>query len=323
MKPWSVQVELTEGCTRYCQFCGVRGIRKGPGRFKFMELKTAHAVVDGIGDLCPTARIEFAMHGEPMAHPKYDRIIAAFRKQLPKAQMQITTNGVKLMGNSAHSHLERLFEAGIDFVVVDTYMPERTKLRRQLRRVCWAMGITLLDFYRDCIPQGISPWHNHHRKLDNLVILMDDLSLVDGKTRSRKILNHAGNSGSKPGLIAPLNKTCTIPFREISVCWDGDVCVCCMDFGHELVVGNANREPLRSIWLGERFESVRSFLRHKRRLFTPCCRCDAGSGTRPGLLPKYKAPDRRVAKVVRQTVLAGTAINGRRPMALFNEDGIG
>ena len=28
--PFCVQVELSEGCNLFCQFCGLRGIRQGP-----------------------------------------------------------------------------------------------------------------------------------------------------------------------------------------------------------------------------------------------------------------------------------------------------
>jgi MoaA/NifB/PqqE/SkfB family radical SAM enzyme len=321
--PWSVQIELVEGCTRFCTFCGINGIRNGPGEFKMMRKSTARAIADGIVDLCPQARIEFAMHGEPMAHNEYARMVSIFRDKLPKAQMQITTNGVKLQKASASERIKELFDSGIDFIVVDTYMPEREKLRLNLFSAGWTLGIAVVDLHKDLAPQGISPWHNHHRKLCDTVVLVDDLSLTDGKLKSRKIYNHAGNSGMKPALLAPLNKTCTIPFRELSVCWNGDVCVCCMDFGHELVVGNARDDALRDIWFGKKFNAVRSFLRHKRRLFSPCCRCDAGSGTRPGLLPIYPVPDTRAAMVVRKLVEAGTGINKLKPWVLFNENGIG
>ena len=36
-KPWSIQIELAEGCSRLCSFCGLNGIRDKPGNYKFIS----------------------------------------------------------------------------------------------------------------------------------------------------------------------------------------------------------------------------------------------------------------------------------------------
>ena len=44
--PFSLQIELTEGCNLYCKFCGIRGIRKRAGDYKFMTISTAKEIVN-------------------------------------------------------------------------------------------------------------------------------------------------------------------------------------------------------------------------------------------------------------------------------------
>lgn len=283
-RPWSVQVELTEGCTRLCSFCGLNAIRDAAGGFKRMEMKTALRTAAGIQELCPEARIEFAMHGEPLANKNYLKIFRVFRGMLPKAQMQVTTNG-NVIAKHMQERLEEIFRAGIDFVVLDTYYPERDSLRDAAMKLT---KIHVLDYYDDILPnEGPSPWHNHRRKLNRTVILMDDLGARDGESKARVIVNHAGNNPTLPRRTEPAERTCTLPFREVTVCWNGNVNICCQDWRHQYTVGNVLESRLGEIWVSPEFEAARAHLQNKNREFEPCNVCDIGSGSRSGLLPKY------------------------------------
>lgn len=249
-----------------------------------MDFKTALRTASGIQQLCPTARIEFAMHGEPLANPNYLKIFRVFRGMLPKAQMQVTTNG-NVIAKRMQDKLNEIFDAGIDFVILDTYYPERDSLREAATKL---EGIQVMDYYDDVVDgAGPSPWHNHHRKLRKTVILMDDLEARDGESKARVIVNHAGNNPTRPRLTEPLAKTCTLPFREITVAWNGNVNICCQDWRHEYTVGNVMESSLSAIWVSPEFEAARAHLQNKERGFAPCNVCDIGSGSRAGLLPKY------------------------------------
>ena len=282
-KPWSAQIEFVEGCTKICGFCGIQGIRKTPGNFKYMELNTAMKTANEIAEYCPTIRIEFAMHGEPTMHPDLFGLIEAFRGKLPKAQIQITTNGVKFTSGRLEQISRDLFMAGIDFICLDTYEPERSDLRGQAQKAKESGFCNVIDFYES----DISPWSNFHRKLNNTIILLDDIGINNKKRSNRVIYNHAGNNISKPIPKESLKKQCTLPFREFSVCWNGDINICCQDWKHENVIGNINSLSLKSIWEGERFELFRYHLYHKNRNLTPCYKCDINCGMRVGLLSKH------------------------------------
>ena len=282
-QPWCVQVELTEGCNRQCTFCGINGIRTKPGNFKYMALRTVEVLIDQMTEFTPRARIEFAMHGEPLQHPKYLWVLSMFRAAMPKAQMMVTTNG-RVLQKKMQERLEKLFDTGIDFVMVDTYYPERDDLRAEAVKL---EGLVVQDYYEYLEPRGWSPYANHRGKAKGLVVLMDDIGARNGEAPSRGLHNHAG---SVPGMAIPaepLNKTCTKPFREVSVTWNGEVRLCCEDWIGRYVVGNVTEEHLRDIWYGIAMGSARAKLQNKERDFGACRACDAPSGMRVGLLPKY------------------------------------
>lgn len=298
-RPWSVQIEFTEGCSRRCACCGINSIREKAGEgLCFIETELLGKIAEDLGKYAPTARVEIAMHGEPLLHPRHLDLVQILRRNLPKTQIQMTTNGRALMGRM-QKHLDALYEVGLDFVILDTYEPERNALREEARTLT---GIRVRDFYKECISDGWTPYSNHGRKVSKTVILMDDLLAMDGVAKCRVIFNHAGNGKMGRKLRDPLQATCTNPFREIAVAYDGDVNICCMDFGHEYVAGNAREESLQAIWEGDAFEAARMMLQNKRRDFSPCGRCDHPSGPRSGLLPKYPPVDGACVGTIRRMV---------------------
>jgi len=284
--PWSVQMGLTEGCNRLCSFCGLNAIRDKPGKYLFMDDETMELIAQGLNRLCPTSRIEIAMHGEPTMHPRYLHLIERLRRRVPKAQMMVTTNGVRYLRGRMAAELPRIFEAGLDFLMLDTYRDVRDELMSQVGALP-DHGITVRDYY-DCIRDKVPLYGRNGLK--RTVVIVDDISERSGEHSSRVLTNHGGNSPSKPRLREPLKLTCTQPFRELIIAHNGDVLICCDDWKHEQVMGNVHSRSLFSIWHGERFDAVRAMLSVKDRRMVPCNVCDRRAGPRVGILPKYSPP---------------------------------
>src|SRR5450631_2938097 len=91
--PFAAQIELSEGCQLYCDFCGLQGIRTIKEKnFKFMSASTAESIASQIELAGWNPRIEFAMHGEPTMNPEYILIVNIFRQYLPKHHIMMTSN---------------------------------------------------------------------------------------------------------------------------------------------------------------------------------------------------------------------------------------
>ena len=297
--PWDFQLELVEGCNRICSFCGINAIRTAPGNYKYMSERTLVRVCSQILDFAPTSKAFFGMHGEPLQHPEYISHFKTARNILgAKFQFTLATNGKVLMGKM-QERLDALYEAGVDIIMLDTYYPERDALQEE----AWSTkGFTVLDFYKQSAELSkISPYMNHHRKVRGLLIIVDDLGKHDGEKSQRVIHNHAGGNPGKPIPREPLKKTCTEPFREMSIEWDGTVNLCCEDWLRRYVLGNVFTSTLEEMWSGERIEAARAMLQNHRRDFAACQFCDAGSGMRVGFLPKYPPVTDEQLRIVRST----------------------
>lgn len=317
--PYAMQIELTEGCNLYCDFCGLKGIRaKKEKNYKFMTVKLAQTIAAQMAELGWNARIEMAMHGEPTMHPDPEAIVAAFRERLPNNQIMMTSNGGGIVKQSVR-RLEGLFDAGLNIFALDAY--ETVKLGEKIMQQIEGMQISMatvdapypfsVHYYPE---ESVSP-HSRYPKNTRLFIRMEDISVAKEGTHS-SLNNHCG-AGS-PGLAEPMQQRCAKPFREMSVRWDGNVAICCNDWRGLYKIGNVKTDPLWKLWQHPRMNAARKMLYHRRRdLLSPCDICDAKS-YRVGLLPDKKGKVELPKPTARDKKLAAQAI-AKKPYTKANK----
>lgn len=274
--PNTVKVEMTEGCSLFCSFCGIRGIRKSAGDFKFLTTELATLVAKKIKRSGWRSKIEFTMHGEPTMNPDYVKIIKIFRSQLPNSQLMITSNGTGLLKGKEGpaKNILALKGAGLNILALDDY-----KYAKIVSKIIAEIKGNK-DFPVYYYPQQKNNPNVKRKTKDFSVIIIDDIS--GGKVGTRTLSNHCGCS-------APLNskrkgKRCARPFRELVIRWDGNVSICCNDWRGVFCCGNIKDNNVEEIWQGKEFHAVRQKLYRGERDFAPCHGCDSVS-YRVGLLP--------------------------------------
>lgn len=274
--PFALQIELVEGCTLACTFCGINGIRTMPGMFKFMTMETAEDIVVELARLNWNPRIEFAMHGEPSLHPQRNEIISLFRRKLGKnASMVMFSNGSGFL-TDASARINGLLEAGLNTLGLDAY--EHVNI---VPRVMEQYdGKYPVHKYPMEIDQNL---HSGRRVGHRDIVVIKDIVKAEAGNHS-KLNTHCGG-GKEPGEV--LQRRCAKPFRELSIRWDGNVAICCNDFRGIYKIGGIDEMPLDAIWNHSRFMAARKMLMQSDRNFDPCRHCNATS-MRVGLLPDKK-----------------------------------
>ncbi len=279
--PFCIQVEMTEGCSIQCDFCGIQGIRKKPGGYKFLSydlcIRMVNRIAQAIAQHGWNPRIEFAMHGEPTMNPRMVAIVKLFRRFLPKIHLMMLTNGTGLIKNPTKTILE-LFDAGLNTLAVENY--EHTDLVFRIER-----GLAPFMLPNNKIDEMYYP-HNgpdanpHKRWPHKRFIIVSSIDLETKGTHST-LNNHCG-------CAAPLDHTfqekCAKPFRELSIRWDGQVALCCNDWRGVYNCGSVIGLSLDEIWNGLAFDAARRMLYQGKRTFPPCTGCTQRS-YRVGLLP--------------------------------------
>lgn len=282
--PFCVQIELVEGCTLSCEFCGINGIREKAGNFKFMTDETVIRVgmqlAEVIRDHGWNPRIEFAMHGEPSMHPNLVHVIGALRKFLPKQNMVLFSNGSGFI--KAPWMMDQLLNAGLNAIGLDAYehvniVPRLMALYKQHHSA---------EDEDDGFPIFYYPQQKEHslhvgkRKVPKSIVVIQDISKADDGNHS-SLNTHCGGGMEPP---ATITARCAKPFRELAIRWDGNVAICCNDFRGVYKVGNIHHIPLHELWNHPYFNAARRILMTGDRHFAPCASCNAKS-MRVGLLP--------------------------------------
>lgn len=266
--PFTVQIELTEGCNRGCSFCGLHGMRKdGKSPFYYMTKETAERIADEMARLKWNSRLLFAMHGEPTLNKDCEELIHIFRDRLPKAHISMFTNGAGIIGKV--TSIKGLKRAGVNNLMVELYEDGddgHTLFNRVQKK---GMPYTLLTDKEPFFPN--SSWR-----------LAFCPPIVEEELKTHSLCNHCGAAFPKNDSCK--GKRCTRPFRELSFRYDGSVALCCNDFRGEYPIGNINEMDLDDLWQSKRFNAARVMLYAGKREFTPCLGCDAKS-FRVGLLP--------------------------------------
>lgn len=293
--PFAVQIELSEGCNLYCDFCGLQGIRTIKEKnFKFMSVENASSIAKQIVKAGWNPRIEFAMHGEPTMNPDYIQIVNIFRMYLPKHHIMMTSNGGGLLRPPGIvQSLCDLFNAGLNIFAFDAY--EYVKIKDKVDALLFPekkvkvqgeldLGGLPFEIHRYPDEKEFSP-HTRYGHKARKFIRVQDISVAQSGTHS-SLNNHCG-SGSQP-LVNPLKARCAKPFREMSIRWNGDVAICCNDWRGIYKCGNVVRQGLTTVWQSTQFNAARRLLiEGERSALSPCNVCDAKS-YRVGLLPDKK-----------------------------------
>ena len=269
--PWSLQVEMTQGCNRRCEICGIHSLGKEASHYKFMVPKLAEKIAVEMNEWIPKGRrIEFALQGEPTINPKASEIIHLFRDNYPKCQMMLNTNGYKLSKERILSY----FNAGLNFLLIDIYDEPTMELCRKMMH--WNLPIKIEDFH-----SGFNVYQNYGKPEMQRIVLMDNHKNDSWKkTRVRKINNQAGftpiETQKKYGIYVdePLKKNCSNVHRELVIKYDGLVPFCCMNWSRVNPIGKFPNQSLQELWTSPKFQAVRQMLYNKDRAFAPCDKCN-------------------------------------------------
>lgn len=283
--PFSIQVELTEGCNRGCDFCGLRGMRKkGTEPLYFMTKETATRIADEIARVGWNSRIIFSMHGEPTLNKNWMKFIKLFRKKLPKAILSLMTNGAGLfqMYNDDYfdnfsTLIEEVQSTGLNDLIIDMYTPNDAG--HKLLDLCAKEAID-----RQILGKGVPLYGSRRTKFR--ILFNPPIQTDEGAAINRHLCNHCGAA-------APLDfsydgKRCARPFREMTFRYNGSVALCCNDFRGQYYIGNIMNTSIDEIWQSKKFKAARILLyAGERSAFVPCRGCNALSH-RVGLLPDLK-----------------------------------
>jgi radical SAM protein with 4Fe4S-binding SPASM domain len=276
-RPWTLKLEFSKGCNLSCKFCPIHALPEYNKNKQFLTTTTCERVVSQYAKINPEGRVELTMRGEPTINPYFLKNISLIRKHLPKSQISLFSNGVTALKDP--TIIAKSFVAGVNIYNIDCYNNTYERFKKLAEEITTKYNAVELKKFEEF--SAYTKYSKGH--LLKVINLVPDIASPDNPVAARSLHTNAGNAdieslyklGMPKLKKLPLVRQCGRPFREMVVCYNGDVVICCHDWKAEKVLGNVYSKHLYNIWYGEEHSEILKKLYVKdRALISPCNKCD-------------------------------------------------
>lgn len=245
----TIELCITELCTRKCSFCPRGDIKVYPNQKLFMSIET----ISNLANKCVQEGYEGDFHisgfGESFTHPKFLELTSILRDALPNNHIVLTTNGDFLNDKNINDVIKRNFNK----VIVSCY--DGLDHKNNFIKLFEKNGFHNYDI-REL-------WLNPNETTESLMS-RNNFNNRSGSV-NLNVQEHGLNSDSP----------CYLPFYKLVIDWNGNALLCCNDWkrAHK-GFGNINTHSLNEIWHGEEFIKVRTQLVDGNRVGPACSNCN-------------------------------------------------
>lgn len=265
--PGFIEVEIGTFCNRQCAWCPNGWHDRGlEARSTAMADATWAALLDDLSRAEFAGWFAFHNYNEPMADPRLLERLRDARRAMPKAKLEVHTNGDFLTATSALA----LEAAGCSLTRVTLYPsneramepPDEGRLHRFFHR----LG-------RRSEARALKPSKLEHRSWVGEMELVVRLPRIDHYT------DRAGNVRFEPLRTREARSApCWLPFHSAAIDVHGALKLCCHIYDstqadqRAYVIGNVGEQPFTRLWRSRRMEALRKKLAQARFETLPACR---------------------------------------------------
>ena len=247
-----VEISDSGTCNRACSFCP-RSNKEWMDKFdkkEFIDPKLHESIVIQLKDLDYQGIVVYSGFNEPLLNKNIYKNIAQTRSYLPKAKLELITNGDVLN----EKRLMKLFESGLSTILISVYDGPEDVIK--FERMCKNINLDINQYV--IRKRYLPPEKNFGITMSNRGGLMENAE------------------HSVPSLKKSLNSPCYYPSYTLFIDYNGDVLMCSHDWGKKNILGNLNKKKIMDVWMSENAMNSRKNLANGDRKFSPCDVCDAG-----------------------------------------------
>jgi radical SAM protein with 4Fe4S-binding SPASM domain len=230
-----VELEVNSMCNRRCHYCPNSTSRRPPG---YMKEGLFRKILGELGAMGYDGRLSYHFYGEPLLDKRLPGFVARSRRELPRAELEVFTNG--------------------DLLTLETF--------REL--VGLGLDLFLVTQHDNVVPENLeeilattTPAEREHLSIRF--------------ARDRELINRSGLIETLGKPDETLRLPCDWPLSDMVITLQGNVVLCCNDYFETEVVGNVAESSLREVWASPRFDAFRQALATGNRTASKLCvNCD-------------------------------------------------
>ncbi len=279
-------IELTNRCPMKCVMCPrTNHMTRDLG---FMDISLFKKIIDELAAVNPSFhhdRVVWLHHfGESLLHPQFDSFIRyaadkGIRTGLSVNPVMLNEKNIRsLLGSGLHilylsldGHNDESFSKirGIENIYETSRRQMLDFLNYKKENPCdMKIILSMIDFsLNDESVAAVREEWESHEEIDKF--LLKNFTTWDGAISEIQDLapEYAADKTSVHSAV-----TCSFPWVNMTVTWDGDVVPCCFDYNKKLVLGSTLTRSLSHIWNDAPMQA----LRHEfttGSVTNPLCRC--------------------------------------------------
>nr|CRH08060.1 Protein of unknown function [Candidatus Magnetococcus massalia] len=254
--PRIIHLETRSRCNGHCSFC-LASVDNDPRDDELMPQALVDKVLHELSALAYPYRLSMYSNNEPLMDKRIYDFVTQARSQLPKAYLEIKTNGTSLTMEKIY----KLFDNGLDILYVNDYRPsadvEAGEHRANVAKIKQEL-------------KGIRRFKGHYgggRYSDRIIITL--------RKQDDALYNRAGTAPNAVQIRQPLHAPCLRPFEMMTINAKGEVGLCSDDVLFSTHMGNVNNNSLMEIWRSAEYNTIRrSLLKGDRSCKSACNACD-------------------------------------------------
>lgn len=300
--PFIINIDPSDKCNFQCKFCptGDRKLMKNtPGRdHGIMDFSLYKKIVN---DICefekPIKVLRLYKDGEPLLHPRFPEIVRYAKKKRCAKRIDTTTNASLL---NPQKNLE-IIEAGL------------TRINISIEGVNEKQYSEFSDYKIDFdkLVGNIRHLYENRKNCEIVIKINGDTMSDDDKKKFYEIFRDIADGvyiehimscwpefelkgvevNQEFGIYGQKIKeveVCPYVFYSFSINSDGSASACFLDWSRKLIIGDAKKESVKDIWIGEKLLNYQKmFLKKKRKQHPFCGNCGQMSHGLPDDIDAY------------------------------------
>lgn len=288
--PLSVLVDPSSVCNLRCNYCPTGHPELAAGRLErgLMRREVFTRIVDGLREFPRKLNtLHLYKDGEPLLNPSLAWMVETARKGEVAESVELTTNGLILTRDRAAA----LIDAGLDRIRI-SLQPSSTGAKQDAKAAqLYARCLENVRTLREERDRRGASLEIHVKTIDFvgedplLASFRTDFGPLADTIHVDVAMGWSGAAsidltlGSAPesnmtGQVAlrPSRVVCPQPFYTLAINSNGEVSACCVDWSHDVVVGDVCQQSLGDIWRSEALRSLRLLHLDGRRGENRACR---------------------------------------------------
>lgn len=273
--PIHLFIETTNACNLKCKFCARTGKKFEIGNMDFNLFKKIIDEADRYGSRT------FSLHlfGEPLLTKNLFKMTGYIKKVNKNNTIFLTTNGTLLNKETAQS----IIEAGIDKISISFSGAKKETYQE-------ATGFDHLERVEKNIINLIELKKKNKTSQPIIYLRMvlgknniNEKKIFEDKWKNKPIVleiraaHNFGGNCPEASFIKDKKKRypCYHLWLSPAIHWNGDVSICCDDWGKKTVLGNIKNQTIQEIWNSKKIKQYRqSHLKGNYHQVPLCEKCD-------------------------------------------------